>query len=392
MQPHSTVEQIEDNRQIVSHLKQHATLESLYRSDFYHKHGAAVEELLNRPRIYMAPSPEPQLASFLRVVAWNIERGAQFDRIAAALTTHPVMRFADVILLNEVDIGMARSGNRNVARDLAQALGMHAIYGAEFLEMTKGVGKELELDGENIGALHGNCILTRRRFSNPRIIPLPACCNQFEFAEKRYGRRVAVSIDVDLGGATLMAVTAHLEVYNSPACRARQMKAVLDEIDARKINNPVLIGGDFNTNTFPRGTRLRTIRNLARLLLTPRERLDGQLKWPHSREPLFRLLNRRGYIVDDFNTDETTCSVQINLLGDSAYLPRPARNWAQKRLGGNQFILHFRLDWFAARGLRALSDGKVVDELTGQSSIGPRTISGLGLSDHDPIVVDITPD
>src|SRR5688572_20339646 len=52
----------------------------------------------------------------LRVVTWNIERGVRFLAIVSTLKRLE----ADVILLQEVDRFADRSGNRDVASDLAQ--------------------------------------------------------------------------------------------------------------------------------------------------------------------------------------------------------------------------------------------------------------------------------
>src|SRR6185503_9312744 len=103
----------------------------------------------------------PNLGRSLRVVQWNIERGIEYDAVRAALANpntfarfiDPVenprgskerntivqqvalMRDADVIVLNEVDWGMKRTDYRNVAADLATALGMNYAYGVEFVEV-----------------------------------------------------------------------------------------------------------------------------------------------------------------------------------------------------------------------------------------------------------------
>jgi hypothetical protein len=68
--------------------------------------------------------------------------------------------------------------------------------------------------------------------------------------------------------------------------------------------------------------------------------------------------------------------------------------WVNKRIGPEGLLLEPRLDWLAARGLRALKAGEVTDSGTGVTSIDAQTFTGLNhkgapLSDHDPIVVDI---
>jgi hypothetical protein len=67
---------------------------------------------------------------------------------------------------------------------------------------------------------------------------------------------------------------------------------------------------------------------------------------------------------------------------------------AKRRAGPEGLVLELRLDWLAARGVRALSAGEARDLETGEASVDPQTIEGLArggqpLSDHHPIVVDI---
>ncbi len=44
-----------------------------------------------------------------RFVAWNIERGAEIDAQIEALRSDPYLHEADVLLITEADMGMARS-------------------------------------------------------------------------------------------------------------------------------------------------------------------------------------------------------------------------------------------------------------------------------------------
>ncbi|NKB79971.1 hypothetical protein HED49_20590 [Ochrobactrum daejeonense] len=77
----------------------------------------------------------------LLVAAWNAERlkyrEASAERIQAT--------GADIVLLSEADIGMARSGNRHTVADLARDLGMSYAYGVEFVEM--GLGDSANVSG-----------------------------------------------------------------------------------------------------------------------------------------------------------------------------------------------------------------------------------------------------
>src|SRR5215212_4272785 len=50
-------------------------------------------------------------AGAIRATAWNVERGTRLEGVARVLTEHPLMSESDVLLLTELDYGMARSGN-----------------------------------------------------------------------------------------------------------------------------------------------------------------------------------------------------------------------------------------------------------------------------------------
>src|SRR5581483_6308628 len=256
----STVRVLRDNQPLVRQLAQFATLRELHSSSFFAGHKHQIDSVLNTPDITINQEAKPRISDFLRVAHWNIERGNNFDGVVHYLQTIPMLETADILFLNELDVGMIRTGNRHIANDLGEALGFHVVYAPEYIEMTKGVGEELKLSGENTTALHGNAILSRYPISNVRIIPLPTCFEPFEFHEKRYGRRIAIVVDVDFNGSTVTAVTAPSEVRNTPACRACQTEEIVSQLDHQGIRGPVIIGGDFNSNSFARGTNSRTLR------------------------------------------------------------------------------------------------------------------------------------
>ncbi|HKS38996.1 MAG TPA: endonuclease/exonuclease/phosphatase family protein [Blastocatellia bacterium] len=394
-----TAEQaIASNHHLVKELQRFATFDELRRSDFFRAHKAELGRLFDEPKIYKSPNTQPRLRSFLRVVAWNIERGTRLDGIIEVLNNHPVLRFADLLLLNELDDGMLRSGNYNVALELSRALSAHAVYGVEYLEMTKGTGKELSLTGENTSALHGNAILTRHNFSNPQVVRLPRCENNFESAEKRLGGRMGILLDLEICDAIFTTATVHLDVVNTPRCRARQMRAMLCAIDARvkdqQNNRSVILGGDFNTHTFARGNRWRAMKNTALILGSNRNKLARRLVYPEKKEQAITELARFGYETAALNDRRATARSMVSNLDDSRGLPSPIRKWANRRIGPGGLSLELRLDWLAARGMKALRANEMIDAETGVTSVDAQTFNNLAhngraLSDHDPIVVDL---
>ncbi len=247
------------------------------------------------------------LGPVVRVAAWNINHGLNYDQVRMALSgadellrpaSGPsiqsqlrILRDADVILLSEVDLGAKRTDYRDIAKELAHALGMNYAFGVEFAEVDKleDLGLELvDLDDSAPGrqmndqlrpdparyrGLEGNAILSRYPIRNTRIVRLPICHDWFEGElaaisalekgkrmaanklflarierEVRRGGRMALIADLTIPGIpgeTATVVSVHLENKCKPDCRAEQMDAVLAAV--RGINHPVILGGDFNT-------------------------------------------------------------------------------------------------------------------------------------------------
>ena len=389
----------QDNQTLVEELRRFATFEVLRGSQFYRSTEAEIHKLLDEPRVYVVADPRPRLRSFLRVVEWNVERGARLEGIIEVLNYHPVLRFADLLLLNELDDGMVRSGNLNVAVELGRGLEAHAVFGVEYLELTKGAGYELNMPGNNTAALHGNAILTRHSISKPQVVRLARCENNFESAERRFGGRIGVLVDLEIRGKRLTVVTTHLDVVNSPRCRAKQIRTMLEAVEQRGKQtgarvSSIVFGGDLNTHTFARGGRLRAIKNTAVILGSNSRSLADRLLNPERTEPALGELERFGYEIDLLNDGKPTSRSVVSALDDSSRLPLPMKWWVRKRVPPEGLLLEFRLDWLAARGLKPLASGEVTDRDTGVLSIAAQTIAGLAhkgqpLSDHDPIVVDL---
>jgi hypothetical protein len=81
---------------------------------------AEIHAVVGEPAVIAA---SPHHGTSLTVVSWNIERGVQFQKIASTLQAIA----PDVVLLQEVDRYCQRSGNHNVARELAHVLGMNWV-------------------------------------------------------------------------------------------------------------------------------------------------------------------------------------------------------------------------------------------------------------------------
>ena len=109
--------------------------------------------------------------SALRAVAWNVMRGARLDDLRRTVVSPPFAG-TDVLLLSEVDVGVGRSGNRNVARELAEVLGMSYAFGVSYLALTDDIGDDAA-GLENTLALSGAAVLSRYPIGRVENIDLP---------------------------------------------------------------------------------------------------------------------------------------------------------------------------------------------------------------------------
>jgi endonuclease/exonuclease/phosphatase family metal-dependent hydrolase len=374
---------IEEVRNLIINLTKFPTLRSLHASSWYRANATRLQKVLEA--VVVDNSQGGQLTkTVVRIVSWNIEKGKKFSEILRQLQDDEQLACADVILLEEVDWGMARSGNRFVARDLAKALGMNFVFAPAVIELTKGVGDDLECPGENACGLQGNAILSRGILTTPSNIRLPQCFEPFGFEEKRYGGRNALLCRVEWNRSELTVVCSHLEVRNTPRCRARQMEHLLKCLD-RITTGPAILGGDFNTNTFARGTRWRTLKSAVRILSSQDLGLLDSALHPEDREPLFRAVKRHGFEWGAANDDRPTSSTHLQSLEDIRRVPGLLLRRVRDSLERYETGLPLRLDWICLRGLQAV--------LSERSPLTLETFSDGGLpesvSDHRPIICDV---
>jgi len=322
----------------------------------------------------------PSPANALRYVHWNILHGCSGSRILEALQTDPNLQNADLISLNEVDVGMQRSGNIDVAAYLAQSLGMHAAWCALFLELHGGQGP----DGATSAAadresLFGLCLLSRFPLANPRRIILETPEDMLFDREGKVGAFVGLQVTVQHPAGAFDVLVTHLDVHGSPARRQRQMRSLMDCAPA----GPLILSGDLNTTTFARGGIGRALRAFATLALTPTAALQQRLWRPDlpvadPREPLFTILRDSGLDWLPFNDGRETLDLLLKDIQEVQRLPKLLRLLGQGVLQHVERRSSHRLDWIAVRGfdsVEAMPPSSRVEWMRGDDPA----------SDHAPI-------
>ena len=294
--------------------------------------------------VELVPAPQPQLlGSRVRIAAWNAERCKYLQESAALLDGIG----ADVVLLTELDVGMARSGNRHTVRELARMMGAGYAFGVEYVELGLGDGREKAWHVNEINAvgLHGNAILSNAPLDHPAIVRLDDGARWFageqSTNERRIGARMAMVASLDAGGAPLLVASVHLESSTDASDRAAQVAMLLRAIEQRAGDHAVIIGGDFNTSALP-----------------PADTADCDwFERAAAYESMFALFSAAGYDWRTANTAQAT---------------------ERMRPDGTPQPPYRKIDWFFTRGA------------TVQRAFTAAAIDAAGsaISDHDVLVID----
>lgn len=368
------------------------SVEELESSEIWKEVGGEAERLLNAVvgEEFTERAAVRSSTDSIKAIAWNLERGIQLDCIIDALRSDESLSGRDVLLFTELDHGMARSGNRFVAREIARELGLNYAFAPVYVPLQKGSGVEADVEGENTVSLHGVAMFSRWPMRNVHAIPIPNGKDKMWGKEKRLGRLRALIADIDHPSGVFRAVTIHLDAHCSRAHRRLQMQIILDHLGSLP-ELPTLIGGDWNTTGFNSQNSTRAILGYwRRVLMGPKNVALNHLPHPERffERALFDDLERRGFAFREFNNlgvgtlhyDVASIEKNTNLRDWVPEWCFPFIFWAAGRVGGK---VSTRLDWFAAKGF----------ELAPLTS--PQTIGGLAssvgepLSDHDPITVEL---
>lgn len=254
----------------------------------------------------------PQIGRVMSVASWNVEKSFHVPRMLDFLTSNSEFENmidlsevnqgsslykkiarqrkrlleSDILILEEMDIGVKRSGYLNAAETIAKALKMNYAYGAQQLEIDPvhlGLEKpmdeegqpsdEFEVDPALYKGVFGSAVLSRYPIKKVEVFQLKNQGYDWYEGEKpkvslvektrrlgskllfwneltrelKVGGRIYFRVDLEvpeLPEKTLTVINIHLEIKCLPAARQRQMEEILSYI--KKIKHPVIVMGDFN--------------------------------------------------------------------------------------------------------------------------------------------------
>lgn len=179
----------------------------------------------------------------VRAASYNIRHGAGMDGVVDLDRTAGVIAGlkADVIGLQEVDLGVGRSGGVNQVNELARSLSMHPAFGS-FMDYG--------------GGRYGMGVLSRFPIVDVEALRLPDGNEP----------RVALLVEVRLpDGGTMLVVNVHFDWVEDDGFRFAQARALAARLRERAV--PFVLLGDFNDR--PGSRTIDLFRSVAREAAKP---------------------------------------------------------------------------------------------------------------------------
>jgi endonuclease/exonuclease/phosphatase family metal-dependent hydrolase len=170
----------------------------------------------------------------IRVLVYNIHAGldangaSNLDSVAALVRAMA----ADLVLLQEVDSVVRRSGGVDQPTTLAERTGMHVAFGSTLPYQ---------------GGQYGIAVLSRWPIVRHELVPLAVTPPQPRVGGA-YEPRGALHVLVDAPGGALHVINTHLDASGDDRVRRQEADSVL--AIAHRLGaggEPVLVGGDFNS-------------------------------------------------------------------------------------------------------------------------------------------------
>lgn len=167
-----------------------------------------------------APTPAPPPS--VRLVTWNIRHARGLDdRVDVDRVAQELAALApDVVCLQEVDVGVARSGRLDLPQELARRLSMHAAF-----------GKNIDYQGGD----YGNAILSR--------FPIETQRNHHYRMLRTGEQRGLLLARVRTPAGPLTVASTHLDYRPDPTERLANAEEIVAAVPT---GEPCVVAGDFN--------------------------------------------------------------------------------------------------------------------------------------------------
>ncbi len=189
----------------------------------------------------------PKLHSF-PTMTWNIDHGSDLEKIADAISRNP----AAICLLQEVDLDAKRSGDKDIAAELARRLRLNGSFGIEFEELSQ---------EQDRPAYIGQATLTQLPVRNSRVLrfarqsgfwkPHSWIPSGAPLMQRRRGGRIALVSELEFNGRLLVVYNAHLESRSAGFIQDHQLDEMLDDAKRYRPGTAIVLGGDLNTKYLP---------------------------------------------------------------------------------------------------------------------------------------------
>jgi endonuclease/exonuclease/phosphatase family metal-dependent hydrolase len=330
--------------------------------------------------------PPEDVKDYYRAVLWNLDHGIHFKGILESIRNRAMVSDADIYFFPQSDIGMERSHNQNVVRNLALELGYNYFFATSYLNIP---GSQKQAAYQNTLGIEGNAIMTKLPLSNLRIIPIRNQFDPLEGPDKKLGCQKVLLADVLVGLEKLTLVCINLPKFSSQRQRADQLKTIFKRIKEQERDLPILMAGDFESHTY--NCRSQAKFNLS--ILNKMFRGYDYIAEEHHAFPekhfdrkLFDLLSKNGFSYEDLNEmGKATYHTDLKDLFVSERRNGRFENLMQNLINKNSKSASLKTEWFSAN--------KYVKPSLSHQSERPKVIvhlyhQGKVVSHHDPVLLD----
>lgn len=353
-------------------------------SAFYQNFKTQINDILFGLEWDNTLSNKNESGEMVRLVSWNIERGKQLNGIINYFKEHLELSKADIILAIECDNGMGRTANRNIARELAEAIGMNYCFAPSYLVLDKGALGETNHKEENTTALHGTAILSKFPILAAKSVEVSPVKEVFHSSEKRLGCKKGLVAQLKINSKTIGIGAIHVDLSSDAIDRAKQLSEVISAIPNSDI---LLVGGDFNCSTFNLRTKWGLFNQIVKKYFTVG--FKGTIENYMTPEiifdkPMFDVLSYNGFDFNKLNNrNKGTIYFDINDIlhneKTKKFVPPFFMRYLERKLRPWNGRVPLKIDWLAGKNAKAIN----------AETIEKPTFQDILLSDHNPIFVDI---